>query len=83
MFDNTDNLNAQIDDAADQIKDVMYEHGNEIRKAGRRLAAGVGLAIGAKVVATGMILIGIPVLIHKVNKMEKNESHQLASDLFD
>jgi hypothetical protein len=85
MFnDNNNNFNNdEINDKINQWQDYVNEHGDEIKKAGKKLAAGAGLVIGAKIVATGMILIGIPVLIHKVNKLEKNEAQAFNDAMFD
>lgn len=84
MFDNNNFNNDQaINDKINEWQDYVNEHGDEIRKAGKKLAAGVFVVGAAKVVATGMILIGIPVIIHKINKMDNNSAHQLANDMFD
>ena len=84
MFDNNNFNNDQaINDKINEWQDYVNEHGDEIKKAGRKFAAAAGLAIAGKVVATGMILIGIPVIIHKINKMDNNSAHQLANDMFD
>ena len=86
MFNDNNNINFNNDEMNDKInqaQDYINNHGDEIKKVGKKVAAGVGIAVAGKVVATGMILIGIPVLIHKVNKLEKNEAHAFCNDMFD
>jgi len=61
----------------------MNEHGDEIKKGVKKAALGIGLWAGVKIATTGLIIIGIPVLIHKVNKMEKSEAQSLADAMFD
>lgn len=83
MFDNNNFNNDAMNDKINEWQDYVNEHGDEIKKAGRKVAAAAGVAIAGKVVATGMILIGIPVLIHKVNKLEKNQAQAFCNDMFD